>query len=64
MSIKMPDPTETLPRLPTDRVRELADVTRNGPLVVALAQEVLEWRKLGELMADGFIGETAGSNDT
>ena len=35
---------ETAMKLPLEQVQRLADPTRNGPLVVALAREVLEAR--------------------
>ena len=38
------EPFETYEPLPTDQVRTLSNPRRNGPLVVALAQEVLRWR--------------------
>ena len=50
-------PTEHLPPLPIEQVRKLADITRNGPLVCALAQEVLASReRVAALIED--LGES------
>ena len=53
----MMPPTEHLPPLPIEQVRKLADITRNGPLVCALAQEVLASReRVAALIED--LGES------
>ena len=62
------DPFAQLEPLPTERVRQLVDPKRNGPLVVALAQEVLRYRGVPELLApprpvhDGKMAATGDRN--
>jgi hypothetical protein len=61
------DPFAELEPLPTERVRQLADARRNGPLVVALAQEVLRYRGVPEVLAkpvhDGKMAATGAADD-